>query len=111
MLDPTLTADAYRALCGKVGTANRPTAEELRALADSRPGAERPRDTLSGEGDEGGLRRSDTVAIGRSANASGGIDWADFGIGAGAMLGLVLLSGGPGRRLLRRRSACPCSVP
>jgi hypothetical protein len=29
-----------------------------------------------------------------SANASGGIDWADFGIGAGAMLGVVLLATG-----------------
>jgi hypothetical protein len=92
--DPTLTADAHRALCGKVGTANRPTAEELRALEIRGQALNGLCDTLSGEGYEAVCGRSDTVAIGRSANASGGIDWADFGIGAGAMLGLVLLSGG-----------------
>ena len=92
--DPTLTADAHRALCGKVGTANRPTAEELRALEIRGQALNGFCDTLSGEGYEAVCGRSDTVAIGRSANASGGIDWADFGMGAGAMLGLVLLSGG-----------------
>lgn len=92
--DPTLTADAHRALCGKVGAANRPTSEELRALEIRGQALNRLCDTLSGEGYEAVCGRSDTVAIGRSANASGGIDWADFGIGAAAMLGVLLLATG-----------------
>jgi hypothetical protein len=91
---PGRSAEAEQALCGKVGTANRPTAEELRALEIRGQALNGLCDTLSGEGYEAVCGRSNTVAIGRSANASGGIDWADFGIGAGAMLGLVLLSGG-----------------
>jgi hypothetical protein len=70
---PGRSAEAEQALCGSVATAKRPTAAELRALE---------------------IRGQALGRIGRSANASGGIDWADFGIGAGAMLGLVLLSGG-----------------
>ena len=111
--DPTLTADAHQALCGKVGAANRPTAPRLRALEIRGEALNGLCDTLSGEGYEAVCGRSDTVAIGRSANASGGIDWADFGIGAGAMLGLVLLAGGlvTGVHYGRRGSVRPHPAP
>ena len=91
---PGRSAEAEQALCGSVARVTRPTAAELRALEIRGQALNGLCDTLSGEGYEAVCGRSDTVAIGRSANASGGIDWADFGIGAGAMLGLVLLSGG-----------------
>ena len=90
---PGRSAEAQQALCGSTRV-TRPTAAELRALEIRGQALNGLCDTLSGEGYEAVCGRSDTVAIGRSANASGGIDWADFGIGAGAMLGLVLLSGG-----------------
>ncbi len=35
-----------------------------------------------------------TRVVGRQADSGNGLDWGDFGIGAAAMLGLVLLSGG-----------------
>ena len=43
---------------------------------------------------------------------SSGFDWSDFGIGAGAMLGFVLLAGGiaAGVHYGRRRSAWPRTV-
>ena len=88
--DPTLTADAHQALCGKVGADNRPTAEELRALEIRGQALNGLCSTLSGEGYEAVCGRNDTVAV----SPSSGIDWADFGIGAGAMLGVLLLATG-----------------
>ncbi len=35
-----------------------------------------------------------TWVVGRPTDSGNGLDWGDFGIGAAAMLGLVLLSGG-----------------
>ena len=53
----------------------------------------------------------DELATVRATPTSAGFDWADFGIGAGSMLGLVLLAGGlatrrPGRKgCVRPRTA------
>jgi hypothetical protein len=74
--DSTLVGAAYRSLCGTVGgSSNRPTEAELRALE---------------------IRGQAMNAAGQVAQAtrSSGFDWNDFGIGAGAMLGFVLLTGG-----------------
>ncbi len=104
--DSTLTGVAYRALCGKAGAGNRPTPSELRALEirgramnhlcdSNRILSIAASESLCGE----------RLAAGhatRVAEASG-FDWGDFGIGAGAMLGLVLLVGGIGTGLRYNR--------
>jgi len=93
----TLTGVAYRALCGNVGAANRPTSSELRALeirgqamnhlCDSNQGMSAvARESVCGVG----LASVHAAQVVRSS----GFDWGDFGIGAGAMLGLVLVVGG-----------------
>jgi hypothetical protein len=41
----------------------------------------------------------------RATPTSAGFDWADFGIGAGSMLGLVLLAGGVATRVHGRKGS------
>lgn len=43
------------------------------------------------------------VKVPEPAPADGGIDWADAGIGAGGLLGLVLLAGGGSLAVVHRR--------
>jgi hypothetical protein len=69
---PTLSRQVYLGHCG--------TAAELRAVA--RRG-----------------QAMDQVATVRATSTSDGFDWAEFGIGAGSMLGLVLLAGGLATRV------------
>jgi uncharacterized protein YqgQ len=49
----------------------------------------------------------DEVATVRATPTSAGFDWADFGIGAGSMLGLVLLAGGVATRVHGRKGVRP----
>ncbi len=51
------------------------------------------------------LRAIDRVATVRATPTSAGFDWADFGIGAGSMLGLVLLAGGVATRVHGRKGS------
>ena len=96
---PTLSREAFRALCGNAGAQYQPTRAELKAL-DSRGQA------LSHLCDDGnamsvaGYRalcgssaRVVTLAA-PGAPSPSGFEWGDFGIGAGAMFGLILLTGG-----------------
>ena len=76
--DSTLVGRAYTHLCGTTGgSSNRPTEAELRALE------------IRGQA-------MNKLAAGQLSQVvrSSGFDWSDFGIGAGAMLGFVLLAGG-----------------
>ena len=90
----TLSREAYVALFGTRGAEHQPTAAELNAYeirgqAMNRLAAEPPRVTVSPA-----------------------FDWSDFGIGAGAMLGFVLLAGGilAGIHYGRKPSAPPHTV-
>jgi hypothetical protein len=47
----------------------------------------------------------DQLATVRATPTSAGVDWADFGIGAGSMLGLVLLAGGVATRVHGRKGS------
>ena len=47
----------------------------------------------------------DQVATVRATPTVTGFDWADFGIGAGSMLGLVLLAGGVATRVHGRKGS------
>jgi hypothetical protein len=75
--NPTLSREAFRALCGNAGAQNQPTRSELKALE------------IRGQA-------MNKIAAGQVTQVvrSSGFDWSDFGIGAGAMLGFVLLAGG-----------------
>lgn len=96
---PTLSREAFRALCGNVGAQNQPTRAELRAL-DVRGRTLSHlcdgRDVASVAGYRavcGSSARLVTLAPPEVPSTSR-FNWSDFAIGAGAMLGLVLLSGG-----------------
>jgi len=69
----TLSRELYIGYCGPITQASNPHAAALRAI--------------------------DRVATVRATPTSVGFDWADFGIGAGSMLGLVLLAGGVATRV------------
>jgi hypothetical protein len=91
--DPTLTADAYQALCGKPASSKRQVVAQLQALEIRGQAMNHLCDgsqKLSAEGSAAlcGVAAAPTVP------AVASFDWRDFGIGAGAMLGLVLLAGG-----------------
>jgi len=96
---PTLSREAFRALCGTVGAQNQPTRAELKALEIRGRGLDHVCDggnAMSVAGYRavcGSSARVVTLAVPEAPSPSG-FDWGDFGIGAGAMLGLVLLSGG-----------------
>jgi hypothetical protein len=118
--DSALTGVAYTTLCGTTGASSRPTASELRALEIRGQAMNQlcGDSTLVGRaytrlcGTTGGSSNRPTEAElqaleirGQAMNQlaadkapqiakSSGFDWSDFGIGAGAMLGFVLLAGG-----------------
>ncbi len=120
-VDATLDREAFVALCGKAGAANQPTRSELRALevrgramrnlcVDSTlnreayvalcgtagAGIQPTRSELGALEVRGQAmnRLRDIIPAAPAAASSASFDWADFGIGAGAMLGVVLLAGG-----------------
>lgn len=76
----TLSRDLYIDHCGPKRAEDHSTAADLRAVQ------------IRGQA-------IDQVATVRATPASAGFDWADFGIGAGSMLGLVLLAGGVATRV------------
>ena len=97
--DPTLSREAFRALCGNAGVPNQPTRAELKAL-ELRGQAMNHlcdgRNVVSVAGYRavcGSSARLVTLTV-PEVPSSSGFDWSDFAIGAAAMLGLVLLSGG-----------------
>ena len=96
-LDPTQSRAAFRSLCTYTGAQNQPTPAELKAFEirgqalnqacldpTHSPAAFRALCTYTGTQ----TRRT------RAEASLSGFDWGDFGIGAGAMLGLALLLGG-----------------
>jgi hypothetical protein len=97
--NPTLSREAFLELCGKAGAQNQPTRAELKALeirgqalnhlCDGRNIAS----TVGYRAFCGERARVATFAA-HEARISSGFHWGDFGIGAGAMLGLVLLLAG-----------------
>jgi hypothetical protein len=98
-VDPTLSREAFRALCGTVGARYQPTRAELTALELRGQALNRLCDggsAMSVAGYRavcGSSARVVTLAAPQAPSPSG-FDWGDFGIGAGAMLGLILLTGG-----------------
>jgi hypothetical protein len=82
----TLSHELYIGHCGPKRAEDRSTAADLRAVE------------IRGQA-------SDQVATDRATPTSTGFDWADFGIGAGFMLGLVLLAGGVATRVHGRKGS------
>jgi hypothetical protein len=81
----TLSRELYIGHCGTKRAEDHSTAADLRAVE------------VRGQA-------IDQVAAVR-ASPSAGFDWADFGIGAGSMLGLVLLAGGVATRVHGRKGS------
>ena len=92
---PTLSREAYVALFGTRGAEHQPTAAELRGLE------------IRGQA----MNRFPTVAATRVTTAPA-FQWGEFGIGAAAMLGFVLVGGGiaAGIHYGRKPSAPPHTV-
>jgi hypothetical protein len=115
---PTLSREAFRALCGGVGAQSQPTRTELkgleirgRALSHLCNGGEVA--SVAGYRAMCGTSAQIVALSAPEVPTSGGFDWSDFGIGAGAMLGLVLLSSGIAAAVhySRRASVRPRTVP
>lgn len=110
--DSTVTGLAYRSLCGSAGSGSRPTVSELKALEIRGQALNRLCDQgSSGEISAalcGGIAAGQVTQVAKSS----GFDWSDFGIGAGAMLGFVLLAGGiaAGVHYGRKSSVSPRTV-
>jgi uncharacterized protein YqgQ len=105
----TLSRDLYIRHCGPITQAGNPNAAAVRAieLRSQELGKLCQSGTLSRDlyiGHCGpGVQAVEEVATVRAIPASAGFDWADFGIGAGSMLGLLLLAGGVATRVHRRK--------
>jgi hypothetical protein len=84
--NPTLSRELYIGHCGTKRAEDHSTAADLRAVE------------IRGQA-------IDQVATVRATPTSAGFDWADFGIGAGSMLGLVLLAGGVATRVHGRKGS------
>jgi uncharacterized protein YqgQ len=82
----TLSRDLYIGHCGPKRAEDHSTAADLRAVE------------IRGQA-------IDQLATVRATPTSAGVDWADFGIGAGSMLGLVLLAGGVATRVHGRKGS------
>lgn len=96
-LDPTQSRAAFRAVCTSTGAQNQPTPAELKALEiRSQAINQACLDPTHSRAAFGALcTYTGTQARPTRVEASSsGFDWGDFGIGAGAMLGLALLLGG-----------------
>ena len=103
----TLSRDLYIRHCGPITQAGNPNAAAVRAielrsreLGKLCQSATLSRDLYIGHCGPS-VQAIDQVAVPTSA----GFDWADFGIGAGSMLGLVLLSGGVAIRMHGRQGS------
>ena len=89
----TLSRELYIGHCGPKRAEDNSTAADLRAVE------------IRGQA-------IDQAATVRATPTSAGFDWADFGIGAGSMLGLVLLAGGVATRVHGRKgSVRPSPAP
>jgi hypothetical protein len=93
----TLVGQAYEAVCGTFGIGGRLTPDQLRALqirgvAMNQLCGERVLSSDASAALCGSVRTS--ASRHGSGSGAGVFDWSDFGTGAGAMLGLVLLGGG-----------------
>ena len=84
----TLSRELYIGHCGTKPAEDHSTAADLRAVE------------IRGQA-------IDQVATVRATPTSAGFDWADFGIGAGSMFGLVLLAGGVATRVHGRKGSVP----
>lgn len=114
-VDPTLSREAFRALCGNVGAQYQPTRAELRAL-DVRGQALNhlcdDRNVVSVTAYRalcGGSARIVTLAA-PEVPSSSGFNWGDFSIGVAAMFGLVLLAMGLLAHYRRKGSVRPRPV-
>jgi hypothetical protein len=114
-LDPTQSRAAFRALCTYTNAQNQPTPAELKAVEIRGQALNQAclDPTHSGAAFTSlctytGTQNQPT----RVEASSSGFDWGDFGIGAGAMLGLALLLGGTaaGLHFGRRGAAQPRTV-
>jgi hypothetical protein len=115
--NPTLSREAFRALCGKTGAEHQPTRAELKALEIRGQAL-----THLCDGGSFGSVQAFRAVCGSSAQlvtlkvpqatSRSGLDWGDFGLGAGASLGLALLLGGIASavRYGRRSSVRPRTV-
>jgi hypothetical protein len=84
--NPTLSRELYIGHCGTKPAEDHSTAADLPAVEI--------RD-----------QAIDQVGTVRATPTSAGFDWANFGIGAGSMLGLVLLAGGVATRVHGRKGS------
>jgi uncharacterized protein YqgQ len=110
----TLSREVYIGHCGPITQASNPNAAALRAieLRSRELGKLCQSGTLSREvyiGHCGPIevrgQAIDQVATVRGTTTTAGFDWADFGIGAGSVLGLVLLAGGVATRVHGRKGS------
>ena len=104
----TLSRELYIGHCGPSVQAGNPNAAAVRAiqLRSEELGKLCQSATLSRELYIGHCGQAiDQVATVRATPTSAGFDWADFGIGAVSVLGLVLLAGGVATRLHGRKGS------
>jgi uncharacterized protein YqgQ len=110
----TLSREVNIGHCGPITQASNPNAAALRAieLRSRELGKLCQSGTLSREvyiGHCGPIevrgQAIDQVATVRATPTTAGFDWADFGIGAGSVLGLVLLAGGVATRVHGRKGS------
>jgi hypothetical protein len=110
-LDRTQSRAAFRALCTYTGAQNEPTPAELKALEIR--GQALNQACFDQTHSRAAFRALCTYTTmqtqpTRFEASSSGFDWGDFGIGAGAMLGLALLLGGTAAGVhFGRRGAVP----
>jgi hypothetical protein len=115
-LDPTHSRAAFQALCTYPGAQNQPTPAELKALeirgtalTQACLDPTHSRETFRALCTYAGAQNQPTRA---EVPSTSGFDWRDFGVGAGAMLGLALLLGGTAAAVHygRRSSVQPRTV-
>jgi hypothetical protein len=114
-LDPTQSRAAFQALCTYTGAQNQPTPAELKALVIRGQALNQacldPTHSRAAFGALCTYTGTQTQQT-RVEASSSGVDWGDFGIGAGAMFGLALLLGGTAAAVHygRRSSVQPRTV-
>jgi hypothetical protein len=115
--DPTLSREAFRALCGNAGAQNQPTRAELKALEIRGQALNHLCDgtniaSVAGFRAVCGSSAQIVTLPAPEVPSSSGFDWGDFGIGVAAMFGLVLLAMGflAGAHYRRKGSVRPRPV-
>ena len=103
----TLSRDLYVRHCGPITNAAAVRAIQLRSEELGRlcQSGTLSRDLYIGHCGTNRAEDHSTSAILGATSTSAGFDWADFGIGAGSMLGLVLLAGGVATRVHERKGS------